>query len=201
MNKLRQINRALISVYDKDRLVELGAFLQSQGIDILSTGGSAQVLTRAGIPAKEVSDYTEFPEMMNGRVKTLHPKIHGGILAKRDNSEHVDAMNQQNIASIDLVVVNLYPFRETVASSADFEICIEIIDIGGPAMIRSAAKNHKFVTVVVDPNDYEEVMKQIDKHDGYTTAELRKRLAAKAFALTAQYDAAISEWFAQNNDG
>ena len=190
------IKRALISVSDKTGLIELGQALAARDVEILSTGGSAKMLADAGVPVREVADYTGFPEMMDGRVKTLHPKVHGGILALRDNSGHTDAMAAHDIGGIDLVVVNLYPFEETVAKGADFATCIENIDIGGPAMIRSAAKNHGFVTVVVDAADYGDVISALNDNDGATPLALRRRLAAKAYARTGSYDAAIAGWFA-----
>lgn len=193
---LSPIRRALLSVSDKTGLIEFGQFLHDQGIEILSTGGSAKTLAEAGVPVKEVASHTGFPEMMDGRVKTLHPKIHGGLLALRDNDDHVASMNEHDIGSIDLLVVNLYPFEETVEKGADFSTCIENIDIGGPAMIRSAAKNHAFVTVVVEAEDYQAVMNSIKENNGATSIELRRKLAAKAFARTGSYDAAISMWFA-----
>ncbi|MFC4346770.1 bifunctional phosphoribosylaminoimidazolecarboxamide formyltransferase/IMP cyclohydrolase [Kordiimonas lipolytica] len=192
------IKRALLSVSDKAGLVDLAKALADQGVEILSTGGSAKVIRDAGIPVKEVADHTGFPEMMDGRVKTLHPKIHGGFLALRDNPEHLKAMEEHEIGGIDLVAVNLYPFEATVASGADFDTCIENIDIGGPAMVRSAAKNHAFVTIVTDPADYGEIIEQI-KSEGGTTHEMRKKLAAKAYARTAAYDTAISQWYAEQN--
>jgi len=192
----RTIRRVLISVSDKTGLAAFGRALESQGVEILSTGGSAQALAEASVTVREVADYTGFPEMMDGRVKTLHPKVHGGILALRDAPTHVDAMAAHDIEAIDLVVINLYPFEETVAKKAGAATCIENIDIGGPAMIRSAAKNHAFVTVVTDPGDYDAVIDEMAKNDGATTIELRQRLAAAAFARTAAYDAAIAAWFA-----
>ncbi|HEC00106.1 MAG TPA: bifunctional phosphoribosylaminoimidazolecarboxamide formyltransferase/IMP cyclohydrolase [Sphingomonadales bacterium] len=191
------IKRALLSVSDKSGLIEFGRFLADQGVEILSTGGTAKALAGAGIPVKEVSDHTGFPEMMDGRVKTLHPKIHGGLLALRDNDAHAVAMKDHDIGAIDLLVVNLYPFEETVESGADFATCIENIDIGGPAMIRSASKNHRFVTVVVEAQDYEAVIKSMTENNGATSPALRRRLAATAFARTGAYDAAISAWFAR----
>ncbi|MFQ5957748.1 MAG: bifunctional phosphoribosylaminoimidazolecarboxamide formyltransferase/IMP cyclohydrolase, partial [Alphaproteobacteria bacterium] len=188
-----RIARALISVSDKTGLAEFGRFLSKRGVEILSTGGSARALSQAGVQVVEVAEHTGFPEIMDGRVKTLHPKVHGGILALRD--AHRDAMDEHGIAPIDLVAVNLYPFEASVARGADFAECIENIDIGGPAMIRSAAKNHAFVTVVVDPGDYAQVMADIEANDGATSESLRRRLAGVAFARTAAYDAAISEWF------
>jgi len=190
------IKRALLSVSDKSGLIEFGKFLESQGVEILSTGGTAKALAKAGVSVTEVSDHTGFPEMMDGRVKTLHPKIHGGLLALRDDDAHVKAMADHDIARIDLLVVNLYPFEETVEKGADVATCSENIDIGGPAMIRSAAKNHKFVTVVVEASDYEAVRASMMENNGATTIELRKKLAATAFARTGSYDAAISSWFA-----
>jgi phosphoribosylaminoimidazolecarboxamide formyltransferase/IMP cyclohydrolase len=190
------IRRALISVSDKSGLVDFARFLADRKVEILSTGGSARALRDAGIPVRDVSDYTGFPEMMDGRVKTLHPKVHGGILALRDASAHRDAMAAHDILPIDLVAVNLYPFEATAARGAPFEECVENIDIGGPAMIRSAAKNHAFVTVVVDPADFPAVVADMTANDGGTTGNLRRRLAAKAYARTGAYDAAIANWFA-----
>jgi phosphoribosylaminoimidazolecarboxamide formyltransferase/IMP cyclohydrolase len=191
-----RIARALISVSDKTGLVALGKALAARGVDILSTGGSAQRLREAGVPVTEVSDHTGFPEIMDGRVKTLHPRIHGGILARRDTPGHVEAMATHDIPPIDMVVVNLYPFEATVAGGAGFEDCVENIDIGGPALIRAAAKNHDFVTVITDPDDYEAVMGELDRHDGATTLALRRTLAQRAYARTSAYDAAIAAWFA-----
>jgi phosphoribosylaminoimidazolecarboxamide formyltransferase/IMP cyclohydrolase len=190
------IRRALISVSDKTGLVEFGKFLSDNGVEILSTGGSAKALSNAGIPVIEVSEHTGFPEIMDGRVKTLQPSIHGGLLAVRGNSEHEAAMKKHNIAPIDLLVVNLYPFEETVAGGGEFSDCIENIDIGGPALIRAAAKNHAFVTVVVNPDDYAQVMDEMKAGEGTTSDEFRKQLAATAYARTGSYDAAISSWFA-----
>lgn len=192
------IKRALLSVSDKTGLLELGQALADIGAEILSTGGSAKVLRDAGIPVKEVADHTGFPEMMDGRVKTLHPKIHGGLLALRENVDHVAAMDTHEIGAIDLVAINLYPFEATVASGADFATCIENIDIGGPAMVRSAAKNHGFVTIITDPSDYAAVIDEI-KAEGGTTLETRRKLAAKAYSRTGSYDAAIAQWFAEQN--
>ncbi|MHA1567985.1 MAG: bifunctional phosphoribosylaminoimidazolecarboxamide formyltransferase/IMP cyclohydrolase [Alphaproteobacteria bacterium] len=194
------VRRALISVSDKTGLVEFGAFLAQLGIEILSTGGSAAALRDAGIEVTEVGDHTGFPEIMDGRVKTLHPTIHGGILARRDLADHRDAMAAHGIAPIDLVVINLYPFEATVAGGADYDTCVENIDIGGPALIRAAAKNHAFVAVVTDPADYGAVMTGMTAGDGALSADLRKRLAAKAYARTGAYDAAISGWFAGELD-
>ena len=189
------IKRALISVSDKTGLVEFAQFLSDQGVEIISTGGSARSLSDAGIGVIEVSDFTGFPEIMDGRVKTLQPKIHGGLLAVRGNSKHDQDMDTHNIKNIDLLIVNLYPFEETVAAGADFDTCVENIDIGGPALIRAAAKNHKFVTVVIDPADYSEIMMEMATNNSSTSRRSRKKYAAKAFARTATYDAAISGWF------
>ena len=190
------IRRALISVADKAGLVELAKALDGQGVEILSTGGTARALRDAGLAVKDVSEHTGFPEMMDGRLKTLHPHVHGGLLAIRGNAEHDAAAAAHGIAPIDLLVVNLYPFEATAAKGAPFADCIENIDIGGPAMIRAAAKNHAAVTVVVDPDDYGRVLEAMRNHGGATTADLRKMLAAKAYARTAAYDAAIGSWFA-----
>lgn len=190
------VRRALISVSDKTGMVELARQLAARGVEILSTGGSAEKLRQAGVSVIEVGSYTGFPEMMDGRVKTLHPKIHGGLLQRRDDSMHLKEASQHQIPPIDMVVVNLYPFRDTVARGADFPTCIENIDIGGPAMIRSAAKNHDFVCVVTDPAQYEAVMAELNGNDGATTLPFRRRLAAAAFAHTASYDAAVNLWFA-----
>lgn len=190
-----KVKRALISVSNKDGLENFARRLDKLGIEILSTGGTASLLKNAGIPVRDVSDYTGFPEMMDGRLKTLHPRIHGGLLALRDDEDHVGAMEGNGILPIDLLVVNLYPFVQTVQSGADYETCIENIDIGGPAMIRAAAKNHRFVTVVTDVQDYELVLRDLETHDGCTTWNLRKRLAANAYSMTATYDSNIASWF------
>ena len=194
--RLRRVSRALISVSDKSGVVEFARALAAEGIELISTGGTRKALADAGLPVLEVSEVTGFPEMMDGRVKTLHPKIHGGLLAIRDNADHAAAMRSHGIAPIDLLVVSLYPFEATIAKGADFETCIENIDIGGPAMIRAAAKNHAEVAVVVDPSDYAVVLAEIRQHGGATTLALRRKLAAKAYARTGVYDAAISNWFA-----
>lgn len=195
--KSNKIIRALISVADKKGLIKLGAFLIENGVEILSTGGSAKSLSDAGIPVKEVSEHTGFPEIMSGRVKTLHPKVHGGILARRSDSSHLTALDQHSIDPIDMVVVNLYPFEKTVSGGAEFDTCIENIDIGGPSLIRAAAKNHESVTVVTDPKDYDAIITSMSENQGATTAKFRRRLAAAAYAKTAAYDAAISRWFAE----
>ena len=193
---LGPVARAIISVSDKAGLVELGRALAGWGVEILSTGGSAKALAAAGIAVKEVSEHTGFPEIMDGRVKTLHPSVHGGILARRDEAEHLAAMERHAIAPIDLVVVNLYPFRETVARGAGEAECVENIDIGGPAMIRAAAKNHDFVAVVTDPGQYAGLLEDLAAHGGATSLPLRRRLAAAAYAHTAAYDAAVASWMA-----
>jgi phosphoribosylaminoimidazolecarboxamide formyltransferase / IMP cyclohydrolase len=191
------IRRALISVSDKTGLVELGRALTRHGVAILSTGGTAQALRDAGIPATDIAEHTGFPEMMDGRLKTLHPKVHGGLLAIRGNAEHARAAEAHGLAPIDLLVVNLYPFEATVAKGgAGYDECVENIDIGGPAMIRAAAKNHASVTVVVDPADYAKVLAEMVERGGATSLDLRQALAAKAYARTAAYDAAIGSWFA-----
>ncbi len=190
------ITRALISVSDKTGVAEFGAFLAGKGVEILSTGGTAQVLRDAGVPVKDIAEHTGFAEMMDGRVKTLHPIIHGGILGRRDNSDDLAAMAEHGIAAIDLVAINLYPFEATVAKGADFATCIENIDIGGPALIRAAAKNHSAVTVVTDAADYADIMAAMEDGNGATGLELRRQLAARAFGRTAAYDAAIGAWFA-----
>jgi phosphoribosylaminoimidazolecarboxamide formyltransferase/IMP cyclohydrolase len=190
------IRRALISVSDKTGLVELGRALHQRGVAILSTGGTAKALKEAGIPVTDIAEHTGFPEMMDGRLKTLHPLVHGGLLAVRGNAEHTRAAEAHAIAPIDLLIVNLYPFEATVAKGAVFEDCLENIDIGGPAMIRAAAKNHAAVTVVVEPADYARVLADMAEHGGATSLALRKALAAKAYARTAAYDAAIGGWFA-----
>ncbi|MBD0271858.1 MAG: bifunctional phosphoribosylaminoimidazolecarboxamide formyltransferase/IMP cyclohydrolase, partial [Acetobacteraceae bacterium] len=194
------VRRALLSVSDKAGLVEFGRFLAERGAEILSTGGTARALREAGVPVKEVSDHTGFPEILDGRVKTLVPQIHGGLLGRRDLPAHLVQMREHGIAPIDLVVVNLYPFESTVAAGAGFADCIENIDIGGPAMIRSAAKNHAHVAVLTEPAQLGGVRAEIEAKGG-TTLALRRRLAAAAFARTAAYDAAISGWFARQGGG
>lgn len=193
-----KITTALISVSDKTGIVEFGKFLDEQGVEILSTGGTATALAADGVTVMEVAEYTGFPEILDGRVKTLNPKIHGGILGRRDLLDHLTTMAEHDIIPIDLVVVNLYPFEITVANGADFDTCIENIDIGGPAMIRSAAKNHGSVTVVVNPIDYENVIREMKENDNETSLFLRRRLATDAYIHTAAYDTAISTWFHNN---
>ncbi|MEL6464131.1 MAG: bifunctional phosphoribosylaminoimidazolecarboxamide formyltransferase/IMP cyclohydrolase [Pseudomonadota bacterium] len=196
MTDLAQVRRALISVSDKTGLVAFATALVGYGVELLSTGGTARALRAAGLTVKDVSEVTGFPEMMDGRVKTLHPVVHGGLLALRDNDDHVAAMEQHGMGAIDLVVVNLYPFEETVAKGAEYAEVIENVDIGGPAMIRSAAKNHGFVNIVVDVEDYDVVLAEMAAHGGQTTYKLRQRLAQTAYARTATYDTAVSTWMA-----
>ena len=193
----RHIARALLSVSDKTGLVDFARALATRGIELVSTGGTRKTLTEAGLPVRDVAELTGFPEMMDGRVKTLHPGVHGGLLAIREDRDHAASMRAHGIEPIDLLVVNLYPFESTVRNGADFATCIENIDIGGPAMIRAAAKNHQDVAVVVDGEDYAKVLAELAQHQGATTLSLRKKLAAKAYARTAAYDAAISNWFAE----
>ncbi|MEN8887287.1 MAG: bifunctional phosphoribosylaminoimidazolecarboxamide formyltransferase/IMP cyclohydrolase, partial [Celeribacter marinus] len=196
MTDLAPVKRALLSVSDKTGLVELGKALAAKGVELLSTGGSAKTLRDAGLDVKDVSDITGFPEMMDGRVKTLHPKVHGGLLALRDNADHVTAMTEHGIGAIDLLVVNLYPFEAALARGADYDEMIENIDIGGPAMIRAAAKNHGFVTTVVDVEDYNALIAELNANDGQTTYAFRQNLAQIAYARTGAYDAAVSSWMA-----
>ena len=196
-----KITRALLSVSDKSGLAELGHALARHGVELVSTGGTAKALRDAGLEVRDVSDLTGFPEMMDGRVKTLHPMVHGGLLAVRDDPEHARAMADHGIGAIDLVIVNLYPFAQTVARGAGRDEVIENIDIGGPSMVRSAAKNHAFVAIVTDPADYGAIVEELDANGGATSLATRKRLAAKAFAATAAYDAAISSWFAFADQG
>ena len=200
MTDVVPVRRALISLSDKTGLAELAAGLARHGAEIVSTGGTAAKLREAGVDVRDISDLTGFPEMMDGRVKTLHPKVHGGLLGVRDNPEHAAAMDEHQIAPIDLVIVNLYPFLNTVMSGADRDTIIENIDIGGPSMVRSAAKNHAHVAIVTDPADYSRLLEQLDTNGG-TSLEFRKKLAAKAYALTAAYDSTISQWFAFADQG
>ena len=190
------LKRALISVSDKTGLIDLAKALAARKVDLLSTGGTASALRDAGLKVTDVSDLTGFPEMMDGRVKTLHPRVHGGLLALRDNPEHAGAMQAHGILPIDLLVVNLYPFEATVARGADYDTAVENIDIGGPAMIRAAAKNHAFVTVLTDPQDYLPLLSELDAEDGRTRLAFRQRMAQIAYARTAAYDAAVSGWMA-----
>ena len=199
MTDLSPIRRALISVSNKSGLVEFGRALAAAGVELLSTGGSAKALRDAGVPVTEVSDHTGFPEILDGRVKTLVPQIHGGILGRRDLPKHLEQMAAHNIAPIDLVAVNLYPFEATVARGGAYDDCVENIDIGGSALIRAAAKNHDFVAVLTDPAQYETVLAEVAAHGG-TTLATRRKLAGEAYARTAAYDAAIGAWFAGQQD-
>ena len=192
------IKTALLSVSDKTGLIAFAERLAALKIKLLSTGGTATALRQAGLEVIDVSSVTGFPEIMDGRVKTLHPHIHGGILARRDKQAHLDALAEHDIAAVDMIVANLYPFAQTVASGADFETCVENIDIGGPAMIRAAAKNHPFVSVVTDPDDYDDIAEALAR-DAAIDADTRRRLATKAFALTAAYDQMITDWLSQQN--
>ena len=190
------IRRALISVSDKTGLAPLAEALAARGVEVLSTGGTAQLLRDAGLAVREVAEVTGFPEMLDGRVKTLHPKVHGGLLGRRDDPTHVEAMTAHDIPAIDLLVVNLYPFEATVAREASYAECVEMIDIGGPAMLRAAAKNHADVTVLSDPADYPAFLEEIEAQGGATTPEFRRQMALAAFGRTAAYDAAVSGWLA-----
>ena len=192
-----KIERAVISVSNKAGLAELAPFLKSYQIEIISTGGTKKYLDELKVNPKEISEHTGFPEIMDGRVKTLHPKVHGGILNIRDKAEHQEAMKALGIKNIDMIVVNLYPFKEVVAKGCTFDEAIENIDIGGPSMIRAAAKNFKYVTVVVDPEDYPRVMEDMKAHNGETTEELRFFLAKKVFFMTSDYDRAIYDYLSQ----
>ena len=197
MTDLAPLNRALLSVSDKTGLIELASALAARGVELVSTGGTAAALRQAGLAVRDVSELTGFPEMMDGRVKTLHPMVHGGLLALRDNAGHRAAMGAHGIAPIDLLVVNLYPFEATVARGADYAETIENIDIGGPAMLRAAAKNHAHVAVVTDPRDYAALLAEMDANAGQTRLAFRRTLAQTAYARTAAYDAAVSNWMAR----
>jgi phosphoribosylaminoimidazolecarboxamide formyltransferase/IMP cyclohydrolase len=197
---LRRASRALISVSDKTGVVEFARALAGFGIELVSTGGTRKALSDAGLKVLDVGELTGFPEMMDGRVKTLHPAVHGGLLAVRGNPAHAEAMRANGIRPIDILVVNLYPFEDTVARGGDFAACVENIDIGGPAMIRAGAKNHDDVAVVVEASDYGALLDELAAHKGMTTLALRRKLAAKAYARTAAYDAAIANWFAARLD-
>lgn len=197
---LVQIRRALLSVSDKNGLVEFARGLADAGVELVSTGGTRLALEKEGLAVRDVSELTGFPEIMDGRVKTLHPGVHGGLLGIRDDTEHLQAMQSHGIAEIDLAAINLYPFEETVARGADSATTVENIDIGGPAMIRASAKNHAYVTAVTDPADYQRVLESLKTNNGCIPLGLRKELAALAFARTAAYDAAVSGWFARELD-
>ncbi len=195
-----KVRTALISVSDKTGIVEFAQYLAKNNVEIISTGGTSKALRDAGLRIRDVSELTNFPEIMDGRVKTLHPKVHGGILARRDSQSHLDAMKKHSIEPIDMVVINLYPFEQTVAGGGNFTDCIENIDIGGPSMVRSAAKNHNDVTIICNPTRYDDVVADMNANQGSTSLELRKNLALEAFSLTAKYDTAISNWFAGQLD-
>ena len=192
-----EIKTALLSVFDKTGIIELARALSARGVRLLSTGGTYKAITAEGLAVTDVSEVTQFPEIMDGRVKTLHPKVHGGLLAIRDDAEHQEAMKAHGIDGIDLLVVNLYPFEDVRAAGGDYPTTVENIDIGGPAMIRASAKNHAYVTVLTDPADYAELIEQLSADAGKTVYTFRQRMAAKAYARTAAYDAAISNWFAE----
>jgi len=194
--RLAPVKRALLSVSDKSRLIDQAKALHERGVKLVSTGGTHRAIAAAGIPVKDVSELTNFPEMMDGRVKTLHPMVHGGLLGDRDLTSHKDAMHDHGILSIDLLIVNLYPFEQAVASGGSYEMCVENIDIGGPAMIRAAAKNHAHVAVCTDADDVDAVLKDMDANDGQTSGTLRRKLAGKTYARSAAYDAAIANYFA-----
>lgn len=192
---MSKITRALISVSDKRGVVELARSLEARGVEILSTGGTAKAIREGGIKVKDVSEHTGFPEMMDGRLKTLHPKVHGGLLSRRDNPSDMEDMKKHGIEPIDMVVVNLYPFEATVAKpDVAFEDAIENIDIGGPTMLRSSAKNHKDVAVVVDPDDYVGILKELQDNDGALSYKTRFGLALKVFEHTSKYDTAIAAY-------
>ena len=195
-SRLAPVKRALISVSDKSRLIDQAKALHERGVKLVSTGGTHKAISAAGIPVKDVAELTKFPEMMDGRVKTLHPMVHGGLLGDRDLASHKDAMHDHGILSIDLLVVNLYPFEQAVAGGGSYEMCVENIDIGGPAMIRAAAKNHAHVAVCTDADDVDAVLVDMDANGGQTTGTLRQKLAAKTYARSAAYDAAIANYFA-----
>lgn len=195
-----KIRTALLSVSDKTGVVELAKALAEHGVRLLSTGGTYKALAAAGLDVTDVSDVTGFPEIMDGRVKTLHPGVHGGLLAIRDDADHVKAMEEHKIGAIDLAVINLYPFEEVRAAGGDYPTTVENIDIGGPAMIRAAAKNHAYVTVIVDPQDYPQLIQALGSEDGQTAYAFRQRMAAKAYSRTAAYDTMISNWFAEALD-
>ncbi len=192
---MAKINRVLISVSDKSGIVEFARELASFGVKILSTGGTARILREAGLDIMDVSEHTGFPEMLDGRVKTLHPKIHGGLLGLRSNPEHVKTMREHNIDPIDMIVVNLYPFKQTIAKSdCTFEDAIENIDIGGPTMLRSAAKNFESVSVIIDPSDYQTVLNDMKNKNGEVSRDTNFKLAVKVFETTSDYDRAITDY-------
>ena len=188
--------RALLSVSDKTGLVPLAEALAARGIELVSTGGTAAAIAAAGLEVRDVSELTGFPEIMDGRVKTLHPSVHGGLLSIRDDADHTAAMQANNIAAIDIAIINLYPFEDVSAAGEDYPTTVENIDIGGPAMIRAAAKNHAYVTVITDVADYDALIGELQDNDGSVSLSFRKQMAAAAYARTAAYDTAISNWFA-----
>ncbi|RCL01377.1 MAG: phosphoribosylaminoimidazolecarboxamide formyltransferase / IMP cyclohydrolase [Candidatus Tokpelaia sp. JSC085] len=196
------VRRALVSVFNKQKLVKFATSLVERGIILTSTGGTAHVLKKAGLPVQDISDVTHFPEIMDGRVKTLHPAVYGALLGIRDDPEHAEIMRQYGIEGIDLVIVNLYPFEEVCqwGAGADNDTVIESIDIGGPSMIRAAAKNHAYTAVVTDPDDYDQVLDELNKHDGYLSFAYRRQLAERAYMRTAAYDVAISKWFSRKTE-
>ena len=199
MTQSNRVRRALISVSHKTGIVEFASRLAAAGVDLVSTGGTARALRDAGLAVRDVSEITDFPEMMDGRIKTLHPRVHGGLLALRDNPDHQQSMADHGISDIDLLVVNLYPFEETVSRGADYDECVENIDIGGPAMIRAAAKNHRSVGVATDPSDYDGIATELENTNSLAI-ETKRRLAAKAYAMTAAYDSAIAAWFREQTN-
>jgi phosphoribosylaminoimidazolecarboxamide formyltransferase/IMP cyclohydrolase len=199
MNNLQKISRCLISVSDKTGVVELAKFLSENGVEIISTGGTFKLLQQNQINAKDISEFTGFPEIMDGRVKTLHPKVHGGLLGVLDNPKHLEQAKENHIESIDLLIINLYPFVETVAKTDDEEEIIENIDIGGPAMVRSAGKNFAFKTIITSAKNYPDLIDEMQKNHNQTSFEFRKKMASQAFKNIAEYDLAISNWFNQDD--
>jgi phosphoribosylaminoimidazolecarboxamide formyltransferase/IMP cyclohydrolase len=196
---MTKIKRVLISVSDKTGVADFAKSLSSFGVEFLSTGGTAKMLRDEGLKVTDVSEYTGFPEMMDGRVKTLHPKVHGAFLALRDKKEHVDSMNEHGIIPIDMVIINLYPFKKTIEKpGVSLEEAIENIDIGGPAMLRSSAKNYRSVTVITDPADYSAVLSEMSSNSGAVSVETNKRLAVKVYKLTSEYDAMITNYLSKN---
>ncbi len=199
---MKKIERALISVSDKTAVAEIAHQLVKRGVEIISTGGTAKLLKAEGVPITLIDDYTGFPEMLNGRVKTLHPKVHAGLLALRDNPEHQKTMEEHELPYIDLVIVNLYPFEQTITKeNVKFEDAIENIDIGGPTMLRSAAKNFRDVTVIIDPADYKKLYEEMEANDGAVSYELNKLCAQKVFASTSFYDSLIANYLEENTEG
>ena len=198
---MAKIKRVLISVSDKSGVADFAKELDKFGVKFLSTGGTAKLLRDVGLDVQDVSDYTGFPEMLDGRVKTLHPKVHGGLLGVRSNPDHVKTMKEHNIEEIDMVVINLYPFKQTIEKEGcTFEDAIENIDIGGPAMLRSSAKNHAFVTVIIDPADYKPVLEEMEKNNGEVSKETNLRLAVKVYQTTHEYDGMIADYLIKYSD-